>query len=149
MKCPRCRAQNREGVRFCEDCGARLALTCPSCGAEVTPGKKVCGGCGVAVAAQAPDRLPSPHAYTPAHLAEKILTFRSALEGERKRDTVLFADLKESMEPLADPDPEEVRRLLDPVLQRMMEVVRRCEGTLNRVMEDGVMALHWEGQGQN
>jgi class 3 adenylate cyclase/tetratricopeptide (TPR) repeat protein len=84
---------------------------------------------------------PPPQSYTPRHLAEKILTSRSALEGERKVVTVLFADLKGSMELLADRDPEEARKLLDPVLERMMEAVHRYEGTVNQVMGDGVMAL--------
>ncbi|HVQ48030.1 MAG TPA: adenylate/guanylate cyclase domain-containing protein, partial [Gemmatimonadales bacterium] len=83
----------------------------------------------------------SPETYTPKHLAEKILTSKSALEGERKHVTVLFADLKGSMELLADRDPEEARKLLDPVLERMMEAVHRYEGTVNQVMGDGIMAL--------
>ena len=83
----------------------------------------------------------APLTYTPPYLAEKILTSRSALEGERKQVTVLFADLKGSMELLADRDPEEARRLLDPVLERMMEAVHRYEGTVNQVMGDGIMAL--------
>ena len=83
----------------------------------------------------------SPLAYTPPYLAEKILTSRSALEGERKQVTVLFADLKGSMELLADRDPEEARQLLDPVLERMMAAVHRYEGTVNQVMGDGIMAL--------
>jgi class 3 adenylate cyclase/tetratricopeptide (TPR) repeat protein len=142
MRCSRCQAENREGLRFCEDCGARLAAACPSCGAEVTPGKKFCGGCGApALAAQADGRFASPHTYTPKHLAEKILTSKAALEGERKQVTVLFADLKGSMELLADRDPEEARKLLDPVLERMMEAVHRYEGTVNQVMGDGIMAL--------
>ena len=82
-----------------------------------------------------------PLAYTPPYLAEKILTSRSALEGERKQVTVLFADLKGSMELLADRDPEEARQLLDPVLERMMAAVHRYEGTVNQVMGDGIMAL--------
>jgi class 3 adenylate cyclase/tetratricopeptide (TPR) repeat protein len=82
-----------------------------------------------------------PLAYTPAYLAEKILASRSALEGERKQVTVLFADLKGSMELLADRDPEEARQLLDPVLERMMAAVHRYEGTVNQVMGDGIMAL--------
>ena len=87
-------------------------------------------------------RRPSvPLTYTPAHLAEKILISRSALEGERKQVTVLFADLKGSMELLADRDPEEARQLLDPVLERMIEAVHRYEGTVNQVMGDGIMAL--------
>jgi class 3 adenylate cyclase len=74
-------------------------------------------------------------------LAEKILTSKAALEGERKQVTVLFADLKGSMELLADRDPEEARKLLDPVLEHMMEAVHRYEGTVNQVMGDGIMAL--------
>ena len=86
-------------------------------------------------------RFASPESYTPKHLAEKILTSKAALEGERKQVTVLFADLKGSMELLADRDPEEARKLLDPVLERMMEAVHRYEGTVNQVMGDGIMAL--------
>src|SRR5499427_2726413 len=82
-----------------------------------------------------------PLAYTPAHLVEKILNSREAIEGERKQVTVLFADLKGSMELIGDRDPEEARRLLDPVLERMMEAVHRYEGTVNQVLGDGVMAL--------
>jgi len=76
-------------------------------------------------------RFTSPESYAPKHLAEKILTSKAALEGERKQVTVLFADLKGSMELLADSDPEEARELLDPVLERMMEAVHRYEGTVN------------------
>jgi len=89
----------------------------------------------------APDQERAPLTYTPPYLAEKILTSRSALEGERKQVTVLFADLKGSMELLADRDPEEARKILDPVLERMMEAVHRYEGTVNQVMGDGIMAL--------
>jgi class 3 adenylate cyclase len=91
------------------------------------------------VPAQEPVR--APHAYTPPHLAEKILTSRNALAGERKQVTVLFADLKGSMELLADRDPEEARQLLDPVLEHMMAAVHRYAGTVNQVMGDGIMAL--------
>jgi class 3 adenylate cyclase/tetratricopeptide (TPR) repeat protein len=85
--------------------------------------------------------LVSPDSYTPKHLAERILNSKAALEGERKQVTVLFADLKGSMELLADRDPEEARKLLDPVLEHMMEAVHRYEGTVNQVMGDGIMAL--------
>ena len=88
-----------------------------------------------------PSPYTSPRQYTPAHLAERILTSKNALEGERKQVTVLFADLKGSMELLADRDPEEARRILDPVLERMMEGVHRYDGTVNQVMGDGIMAL--------
>src|SRR5262249_3648155 len=83
----------------------------------------------------------APLAYTPAHLAEKILSSRGGLEGERKQVTVLFDDLKGWMELLVDRDPEEARRLLDPVLERLMDAVHRYEGTVNQVMGDGIMAL--------
>ena len=91
--------------------------------------------------APAATRFAAPESYTPKHLAERILTSKAALEGERKQVTVLFADLKGSMELLADRDPEEARRLLDPVVERMMEAVHHYEGTVNQVMGDGIMAL--------
>src|SRR6202795_2533625 len=115
MPCAACGHINASGSRFCSGCGQR-------------PG-------GAAVAGR------TPESYTPKHLAEKILTSRSALEGERKQVTVLFADLKGSMELLADRDPEEARKILDPVLEHMMEAVHRYEGTVNQVMGDGIMAL--------
>jgi class 3 adenylate cyclase/predicted ATPase len=88
-----------------------------------------------------PSRFPNPESYTPRHLAERILTSKAALEGERKQVTVLFADLKGSMELLADRDPEEARKIIDPVLERMMDAVHHYEGTVNQVMGDGIMAL--------
>jgi class 3 adenylate cyclase len=88
-----------------------------------------------------PDQARPTLVYTPPHLAEKILTSKVALEGERKQVTVLFADLKGSMELLADRDPEEARALLDPALERLMAAVHRYEGTVNQVMGDGIMAL--------
>jgi class 3 adenylate cyclase len=101
------------------------------------------GDPGTAASAAAPAATPAPEplAYTPPYLAEKILTSRAALEGERKQVTVLFADLKGSMELLAERDPEEARQLLDPVLEHMMAAVHRYEGTVNQVMGDGIMAL--------
>jgi class 3 adenylate cyclase len=143
MKCPRCQHENPPGSAFCLECGGRLAPACASCGAELPAGAKFCNKCGTPVATQAPtqERFASPETYTPKHLAEKILTSKAALEGERKQVTVLFADLKGSMELLADRDPEEARKILDPVLERMMEAVHRYEGTVNQVMGDGIMAL--------
>ncbi|HSE44210.1 MAG TPA: adenylate/guanylate cyclase domain-containing protein, partial [Gemmatimonadales bacterium] len=83
----------------------------------------------------------SPQAVTPRYLAEKIITLRKDVEGERKQVTVLFADVKSSMELLADRDPEEARTILDPVLEFMMDAVHLYEGTVNQVMGDGIMAL--------
>ena len=144
MLCSRCHTKNREGRRFCGECGLSFVSTCPSCGFLNEGGEKFCGGCGrslMATASPVEPRFSSPKMYTPGHLAEKILTSKSALEGERKQVTVLFADLKGSMELLADRDPEEARKILDPVLERMMEAVHHYEGTVNQVMGDGVMAL--------
>lgn len=120
MTCPRCQSENPPGAKFCSQCGARL---------------------GPARGERPAQRFVAPDLYTPRHLSERILTSKRALEGERKQVTVLFADLKGSMELLADRDPEEARRLLDPVLERMMEAVHRYEGTVNQVMGDGIMAL--------
>src|SRR5262245_7178759 len=144
MTCPRCQHVNPPGSNFCLGCGARLSLICSSCQTELPPGSRFCNKCGTPITAAettAASRAPSPEAYTPKHLAEKILTSKAALEGERKQVTVLFADLKGSMELLADRDPEEARKLLDPVLTLMMEAVHRYEGTVNQVMGDGIMAL--------
>jgi len=115
VQCPRCQAQNDQDAKFCEDCGARLEAVCPSCGEPAGMGKKFCRSCGTSLLADA-SRFTSPQVYTPKHLAEKILTSKAALEGERKQVTVLFADLKGSMELLADRDPEEARKLLELVL---------------------------------
>ncbi len=124
----------------------RLLAVCAACGAAQPAGQPTSAQCGSALrppaaAGSAGRGSARPRRYTPKHLAEKILTSKSALEGERKQVTVLFADLKGSMELLADRDPEEARKLLDPVLERMMEAVHRYEGTVNQVMGDGIMAL--------
>ena len=103
--------------------------------------KSFCWSCGGQLAHPATDQVPPPVAYTPVHLAERILTSKAALEGERKKITVLFADTKSSMELLADRDPEDARKLLDPVLEHMMEAVHRYEGTVNQLAGDGIMAL--------
>jgi class 3 adenylate cyclase/tetratricopeptide (TPR) repeat protein len=143
MVCPRCRTENPRQAKFCLECASPLAARCASCGTELPPAAKFCLECAhpVGGAPAGPSRFASPESYTPRHLAEKILSSKAALEGERKQVTVLFADLKGSMELLADRDPEEARKLLDPVLERMMEAVHRYEGTVNQVMGDGIMAL--------
>ena len=141
MKCPKCQQENPAGMNFCGGCGARLSALCSACGASSPPANRFCGQCGTPLTQDsAATKYTSPESYTPKHLAEKILTSKGALEGERKQVTVLFADLKGSMELLADRDPEEARKLLDPVLEHMMEAVHRYEGTVNQVMGDGIMA---------
>jgi class 3 adenylate cyclase/tetratricopeptide (TPR) repeat protein len=146
LKCPRCQHDNETAAKFCEECATPLARSCSHCGRQLSPTARFCPECAhpTGQAAETPTvaaPFASPKSYTPKHLAEKILTSRAALEGERKQVTVLFADLKGSMELLADRDPEEARRLLDPVLEHMMEAVHRFEGTVNQVMGDGIMAL--------
>src|SRR5262245_56766636 len=143
MRCPRCQHENPAQAKFCLECGTRFAVSCVQCGTQLPAGAKFCLECGRPTGSDGtePARFASPQSYTPKHLAERILTSKSALEGERKQVTVLFADLKGSMELLADRDPEEARKILDPVLERMMEAVHRYEGTVNQVMGDGIMAL--------
>jgi class 3 adenylate cyclase/tetratricopeptide (TPR) repeat protein len=144
MKCPRCQQENRPGGKFCEECAAPLARACVNCGAQLSATAKFCSECAHPAgpaAPPAPQGFGAPETYTPKHLAERIINSKAALEGERKQVTVLFADLKGSMELLADRDPEEARTTLDPVLERMMEAVHRYEGTVNQVMGDGIMAL--------
>jgi class 3 adenylate cyclase len=142
MKCPKCQHENTVTAKFCEECAAPLPQTCANCGSQVSLTAKFCPQCGYPLRPVANDpRFASPKNYTPQHLADKILTSRTVLEGERKQVTVLFADIKGSMELLADRDPEDAQKLLDPVLERMIESVHRYEGTVNRVMGDGIMAL--------
>jgi class 3 adenylate cyclase len=141
MTCPRCQHENRAGAKFCEECGFQFTRRCGHCGAELGSTAKFCSECGRPADVAPAPRVTSPESYTPKHLIEKILTSKSAVEGERKQVTVLFADLKGSMELLADRDPEEARKILDPVLELMMEAVHRYEGTVNQVMGDGIMAL--------
>jgi hypothetical protein len=142
MKCSRCQRDNPPHAKFCLECAAPFALQCANCGAPLPGGAKFCVECATPVNPPgAPPRFSAPQAYTPKHLAERIINSKTALEGERKQVTVLFADLKGSMELLADRDPEEARKILDPVIERMMDAVHRYEGTVNQVMGDGVMAL--------
>ena len=124
MTCGQCQHDNPADAAFCDECGARLEAACPSCGESNRTGAKFCRKCGHGLSKPAgagpasPLRSAAPDSYTPKYLAERILTSKAALEGERKQVTVLFADLKGSMELLADRDPEEARKLLDPVVSR-------------------------------
>jgi len=141
MLCPQCRAENADGRRFCAACGASFMHICSVCKFANGLDAKFCGGCGRAIAKPPGRAAGLSQAQPPAFLAAKILQSRETLEGERKQVTVLLADLKGSLELLADRDPEEARALLDPVLDRMIDAVHRFEGTVNQVMGDGIMAL--------
>ena len=139
MHCVQCQQENPGGAKFCGECGAALAPACPGCGTAYGLGQRFCWACGTRL--PAPTSAVAPGSHIPRHLAERIRTSKAALEGERKQVTILFADLKGSTELLANRDPEESRKLLDPVLDRMMEAVHYYEGTVNQVMGDGIMAL--------
>ncbi len=139
--CLRCGHETQPHARFCEQCGGVLAERCAACAAPLPPGSRFCPACGQSVSAPADRPASTPTEYTPAYLKERILTSRAALEGERKHVTVLFADLRGSMELVAGQDPEQARAMLDGVVGRMMDAVHRYEGTVNQVMGDGLMAL--------
>jgi class 3 adenylate cyclase/tetratricopeptide (TPR) repeat protein len=143
MKCSNCQYDNGIEAKFCEQCAAPLARACAHCGSPASPTAKFCSQCGQRLQAIADEssRFASPMEYTPQHLAEKILTSRAALEGERKQVTVLFADIRGSMEMIVDRDPEQTQTLIGPVIEAMMEAVHRYEGTVNQVLGDGIMAL--------
>jgi class 3 adenylate cyclase/tetratricopeptide (TPR) repeat protein len=134
-KCPSCRSRQPRAAVFCDRCGTLLGAPCPGCGAANRPGARFCHACGLGLEA------PSAPASAPASAARQALASRVALEGERKHVTVLFADVKGSMELLAERDPEEARAILDPVLERLLEAVHHYEGTVNQVLGDGIMAL--------
>jgi class 3 adenylate cyclase/tetratricopeptide (TPR) repeat protein len=143
MSCPHCGHEAPAGSAFCNGCGAKLVLTCARCGATPPPGSRFCNGCGgtlgAAPASAAPER--APRDYTPKHLAEKILQSKSALEGERKQVTVLFADVKSSMELAQQIDPERWHVILNRYFEILTEGVHRFEGTVNQYTGDGIMAL--------
>ena len=127
MQCPQCRSEPPSDADFYPECGAKLGIICSQCSTENARNHKFCKKSGQTLTQAVVAELSSspsehtPESYTPKHLAEKILTSKSSLEGERKQVTVLFADLKGSMELLADRDPEESRTLLNAVVERMME----------------------------
>jgi len=143
MLCPQCQHENPPQSKFCLDCGARLARKCPSCGIELPAGAKFCNECGQALAAVASGgpRFASPESYNPKHLAEKILTSKSALEGERKQVIVRFVDVSRFTALSERLDPEEVHGLMKRAFELMLAEVHRYEGTVNQFLGDGIMAL--------
>ena len=140
--CPSCGHENPVGSRFCFECGEGMAVQCPRCGAEIPAGVKFCNQCGASTSEAAEDRPErDPRSYTPKHLADKILQSKSALEGERKQLTVLFADVRGSVELSQAVDPEDWHRILDSFFQVLADGVHRFEGTVNQYTGDGIMAL--------
>ena len=150
VRCAACQHDNAPTAKFCAECGQKLAPRCPQCGAEVAAAAKFCDQCGTALAvvpsgpAHPPvldPRFASPESYTPNHLAEKILNGRSALQGERKQVTVLFADVSGFTAISEKLDPEEVHRLMNRAFELMLAEIHRFEGTVNQFLGDGLMAL--------
>ena len=160
MQCGACRVDNPPENRFCDQCGAALETACPSCGAVLRAGARFCGACGKRIGEPAPARRAEPEpaapaapaaaalpsrspvaAYTPRHLADKILRSRSAIEGERRQVTVLFADIAGFTTLAEKQDPEDVHRIIDRCFELITAEVHRFEGTINQYTGDGVMAL--------
>ena len=146
MKCPQCQLENREGAIFCRKCGESLRcdITCPNCGATSLPDSGFCEKCGqdLKQSKKAPSYdYSKPQSYTPKFLAEKILTNRSSIEGERKLVTVLFADVANSTAIFEKIDPEEVHQIMDGCFRILMDEIHRYEGTVNQFTGDGVMAI--------
>ncbi|MGH7770979.1 MAG: adenylate/guanylate cyclase domain-containing protein, partial [Candidatus Binatia bacterium] len=142
MKCPRCQHENPPQAKFCLECGARLALACSKCGTELPAEAKYCLQCGQPVnGGVVPPKFTSPGNYTPKHLAEKILSSKSALEGERKQVTVLFVDVSGFTSLSERLDPEDVHGLMNRAFELMLGEVHRYEGTVNQFLGDGIMAL--------
>jgi class 3 adenylate cyclase len=138
--CPHCKGANRPEARFCDGCGTPLALTCAGCGAKLRAKARFCDGCGAPVARAAAE----PRAvrdYTPRHLVDKVLATRSSLEGERKQVTVLFADVKGSLDLSRAVDPEVWHGILERFFTVLSDAVHRFEGTVNQYTGDGIMAL--------
>src|SRR5436190_3197551 len=143
MRCSACSTENPPQAKFCQECAVPLARRCPFCGTALSEAAKFCMECAQPVSAPGvtPGPSPSPQVNTPKHLADRILASRADLEGERKQVTVLFADIVGSTELIRDLDPEDARTLLEPAVSAMIEAVHRFEGTVCRVMGDGIMAL--------
>jgi len=139
MTCRACGHGNPEDARFCGGCGARLELVCAACQAANPAGNRFCHRCGGPLAAVEP--YGPPRAYTPKHLADKILTAGSALVGERKQVTVLFVDVSGFTSLSERLDPEDVHRLMSRAFDLMLAEVHRYEGTVNQFLGDGIMAL--------
>lgn len=144
MKCPIYHFENPEGKMFCGECGAKLEVLCPSCNSPNPPQFKFCGDCGADL--KKPKESPpfdytQPHSYTPKFLADKILTTRSSIAGERKVVTVLFADVANYTSLSEKLDPEEVHEIMDGCFRILMDEIHRYEGTINQFTGDGVMAL--------
>ncbi|MCK4789523.1 MAG: zinc ribbon domain-containing protein, partial [Desulfobacteraceae bacterium] len=144
MRCPKCQFENPNEAEFCIECGAPIEFHCPKCGVITPATSKFCMKCGhdlTKAKAGPPIDYTQPQSYTPKFLADKILTTRSALEGERKLVTVLFADVANYTSISEKLDPEEVHQIMDGCFKVLMDEIHRYEGTIDKFTGDGVMAL--------
>jgi class 3 adenylate cyclase/ABC-type dipeptide/oligopeptide/nickel transport system ATPase component len=144
MKCPKCQTDNKEGANFCIECGHKFEHKCPQCGHPLPPVAKFCEKCGYQLSKlkeAPPIDYSKPKSYTPKFLAQKILTTRSTIEGERKLVTVLFADVANYTAISEKLDPEEVHQIMDGCFRALMDEIHKYEGTINQFTGDGVMAL--------
>src|SRR2546428_4700629 len=137
MQCPTCRHDNPEGKKCGGECGARRTGSAQGGAATPPPPAPSTPRGPPAVS----DRFASPAGYTPKHLAEKILTSKGALEGERKSVTVMFSDVSGFTAMSERLDPEEVHAIMDRAFEVILSEVHRYEGTINQFLGDGVMAL--------
>src|SRR5262245_31428109 len=135
MRCSKCGSDNREGRKFCANCGTPLSLTCSKCGAPNQPGERFCGECGCEIAAS--PSAPSLIQTSPPDRSDTIPA-TEVIDGERKTVTALFADLKGSTELMESLDPEEARAIVDPALRIMVNAVRRYEGYVVQSTGDGI-----------
>jgi class 3 adenylate cyclase/ribosomal protein L40E len=144
MKCPKCHFENPETMQFCGKCGAKLENICSKCNSSNPSDFRFCGKCGHGLI-QPKESLAinysEPQSYTPKFLADKILTSRSAIEGERKLVTVLFADVANYTSMAERLDPEKVHQIMDGCFKVLMNEIHKYEGTINQFTGDGVMAL--------
>src|SRR5262245_5343278 len=139
MTCPRCGQSTPERAKFCLACGAGLTITCPRCQAALPDDARYCIQCGHSVAFPTSAEPGPPRSYTPAHLAERILTNRGALEGERKQVSIVFCDLSDSTGLAVRVGPESMHDLLGRFFELALAEVHRYEGTVNQFLGDGFM----------
>jgi class 3 adenylate cyclase/tetratricopeptide (TPR) repeat protein/energy-coupling factor transporter ATP-binding protein EcfA2 len=143
MKCPKCQTENPETKKFCRKCGSNLSRICPQCGSECLLEDEFCGECSHALGEKTAASIDytQPQTYTPKSIADKILTARTSIEGERKLVTVLFADVANYTSISEKLDPEEVHQIMDGCFMVLMDEIHRYEGTIDKFTGDGVMAL--------
>jgi len=138
MRCAKCGTENRDAAKFCDKCGARLLPKCSSCGAENRSEARFCDSCGTELVTSQTDTVAVTHDQ---QIRKADTTAPENLVGERKTVTVLFADIKGSMDLIEDLDPEKARAIVDPALKLMIEAVQRYGGYVAQSTGDGIFAL--------